>query len=834
MQNFKKRSKYLTTRSLFLAHYLLCSIGLLGVVKHIANWVGATIFDPINIFISYTDWANLGPALTKPEELLQYGLSVPALLGYYAIALVFMGYFLDVVDSILQKFTVNKITLSIYFGASLVINLAILKVTGSFFPILFILWLLFLAWPALPLINIGVTNLAKMGDRWMTGLLATLVVCIGFTFYPYMAGGFPISNDYMDIPEQTILSTGIVDNAEFINKNNIGGLSRHDPRSHGDDQKLPKNAFFINLKKDSKLLIYINNSRKFHYDQLRGVLVIKGSMTEEERDTLIKDVADDGVRERINDFYYKQMEEANDRKVYSPEEIEFIQKNRREFRDQSLAGHYFHHQHTMLGTINEYILGKPRSETVFLYGWLSTVFIAEAMKIFGGINFESYQKVFYSIYPVYYFLLMMAAVFIFKKKNYALLVAIVTISSLYLVEFETIRFAPGFNPIRHFFDIFVLLCFYRYLFASRWNLLFLIAAFGFSIIGFLFNKEFGLALFLSLSATVLIRSVMERRRRWLEYLIMAAATIVVVAAFYLITTGKNPTLLYVLLGVAAPSMHWVKIFGLLLFFSAIYIILLGGRWRRDGWAYLTFLWFTYAQGLLIYYVWNPAPNHLWSLGSVWGVALVLLLRYATSNFEWIALHEKKVLLVSNLTLLVFLFVPSIGAYYLDQRDYQKIFDTHKVHSWNLSRAKFSSTMEPSVFVNAVELIDKYSNGNSIYILSKYDNILPFLSAKYSAMPYPEMALSLVTSKEMDKSVELIRHHQPKYLFVDTDMTRSHFGDVFDPADPVSVYAVPVYSASMGRALVLDNFAKVFEKISPLYESVEVGNLITVYRLRSAS
>jgi hypothetical protein len=175
-------------------------------------------------------------------------------------------------------------------------------------------------------------------------------------------------------------------------------------------------------------------------------------------------------------------------------------------------------------------------------------------------------------------------------------------------------------------------------------------------------------------------------------------------------------------------------------------------------------------------------------------------------------------------------LPSIGTYYLDQRAYQSVFEDHIVHKWNFPRAKFTSTMDPGVFGNAVELIDKYSNGNSIYLLSKYDNFLPFLSAKYSAMPYPEMALSLVSKKEMDAGVNLIRNDRPEYLFVDSDMARNRQGDIFKKDDPVTKY-LGLHDTSRGRVMVLDNFARVFKEISPLYEPVEVGQLITVYKRR---
>lgn len=833
MQSPQQQTGSFNIRTLLFIHFIICSIGLLGVVDNVARLIGPAVFSPINVFISYTDWAIYSFTPTKPVELLQYGLSVPALALYYWGVLLFIRKCGGLAGAVLERIAPTRLVLMGYFGLLVLLNLALLRVHGKFAPILVMFWLISLALPTLPSVSSWFDCVGRKNGLWATiTVFLVLIASLGFVFYPYVTGGLPVSNDYMDVPEQTILSTGVVDNTDYINKNNIGGLHKHDPRVLSSQSSvLPQTGAFIKLKKNAELLGFVSaHANLFIYDEINSVLVVTGVMTERDADNLARVVADEAERRLVYDFYYKKLSEFKIKKNYSPEQIEFVRRNAYEFQDQSLAGHYFHHQNTILGTINEYVLGKPQSQTVFLYGWLSTVVIAEAMKAVGDINFENYQRVFYSFYPAYYLLLLVAAAIIFKKKEYVLLVGIVSIGALYSVGFETTRFAPGFNPIRHFFDIFVLVFFYWYLFKPSRNLLYFFLTLVFSIIGILFNKEFGLALLLSIVLTTFVRAAAERKKILAESALIVVAVLISIASFVLISTGKNPTLLYVLLGVAAPTAHWMKIYGLLILFSAIYVLLIKNRKSGNGWCYLALLWFLYAQGLLIYYIWNPAPNHLWSLGSVWGMSLVLLLQYAVSNYDWMVQYEKKILLISNIALVFSLLLPSIVFYYQDQSAYQKVFKEHVLHHWDLPRAKFVSTMDPAVFKNAVELIDKYSRSNSIYILSKYDNFLPFLAAKYSAMPYTEVALSLVTQKEMDASVRVIIQNRPEYLFADSDMMRNHAGDIFKGGDPVTKY-LDVYDASKGRAMVLDNFAKIFKEVSPLYEPVEVGQLITVYKRR---
>lgn len=839
MQISEQKSDITSIRSLLLIHFSICSIGLLGFIRQVANWAGQTFVRPLNLFISYSDWATLSTTPTKPIELLQYALSVPAMVFYYAIVLVFIKNCSNLADKALKRVAPTRVVLISYLVLLLLLNIWLLEDQGQFTGIFFGFWFLILVLPALPLVDSWLDWMGKGSGLWPIAIFAVLVASFAFSFYPFLTGRLAISNDYMDIPEQTILSTGLVDNTDYINTHRIGGLNKYDPRIGRGEMPSPREGEFIKLNQSESISAFAAYApRKFAYDDKSGVLVVKELMQPDEVDSLVKIAANAVERERIYSFYYKQLEASQIKRSFSPEEIEFIRKNRRELSDQALAGHYFHHQHAMLGTINEYGLGKPRSQTVFLYGWLSTVVIAEVMKSLGGITFETYQKAFYLFYPLYYLLLIVAAGIIFKKIGYVLLTGVITVSSLYLLGFEFIRFAPGFNPIRHFFDIFTLVCFYWYLFAPRRNGVYLASALAFSIVGILFSKEFGLALLLSMLATIIVRVVVDQRKATLEIMLMAVAILAALVSLLLITTAKNPTLLYVLMGVASPTIHWVKMFSLLLLFSAIYVLLIKKRKANDNWCYLSLFWFLYTQGLLIYYIWNPAPNHILSLGTVLGMLLALLLRHWSGNYDWAAKNEKKMLLASNSLLVVFMFLPGIGSYYMDQRDYQKIFAKHKLYHWNFPRAQFVSTMDPSVFENAVQLINKYSPQHSIYLLSKYDNILPFLSAKYNAMPFTEMALSLVTRKEINVSVGLIRHDRPEYLFVDSDMARSHIGDVYayDKNSPINLlfWPIDIVDATRGRAMVLDNFAKVFKEIKDLYEPVEIGQLITVYKRRNAT
>lgn len=826
------RKTTINTNIFLILHFFIGSIGFLGLIRHISEILGQSFFAPLNVFIAYSDWAVLSGNPSKPIELVQYALSVLGLAIYYLSSLYFIRKLSDQAQGFVNKWCTVYWLWGGYLGLLFLFNAWLLKNHGDFTGLFLCIWFAVLAIPTLPLLSILLEWVTKKSRILELTLFGFMISSLVYAFYPYISGGVEVGNDYMDIPSQTILSTGVVDNTDYINKHRIGGLRKHDPRVLQDLSETPREGEFIKLKKTETLSSFLqSNKQKFSYDDKGGVLLVKDLLTSVEAENIAKIASDEAERGQVYSFYYNQLTKSQTKRTYSVEEIEFIRKNKLEFHDQALAGHYFHHQHTMLGTINEYTLGKPRNETTFLYGWLGTVVIAELMKIAGGVSFTSYQQVSYSFYPLYYVLLVGAAAIIFRKIRYVLLVGLVSIGSFYLIGFETIRYAPGFNPIRHFFDIFALVCFYLYLFKPKKTILYLSLAMAFSVLGIIISKEFGLVLLLSMLAAIIFRLIVEQKKFAAEALVMIVATISAIASLVLIVTAKNPTLFYVLMGVAAPPIHWIKMYSLLFVFSLIYVLLLVNRKVSNNWFYLTLFWFMYTQGLLIYYIWNPVPNHLFSLGAIYGMLIALLVKCWSTNYVWVQKNEEKLLTVIVLAASIFIFLPSVTLYYLDQRAYEKSISDHKIHQWNFPRANFVSTMDPGVFYNSVELVKKYSSEPAIFILSKYDNILPFLADKYSAMPYAEMALSLVTEKEMNHSVAFLKDKHPEYFFVDSDILRSYSGDIFDMNDPVTAYIASVYDASRGRAMVLNNFGKIFKDVEYLYTPVEIGQLITVYKLR---
>ena len=110
----------------------------------------------------------------------------------------------------------------------------------------------------------------------------------------------------------------------------------------------------------------------------------------------------------------------------------------------------------------------------------------------------------------------------------------------------------------------------------------------------------------------------------------------------------------------------------------------------------------------------------------------LLMNFHRLNRARMKKYENVIISALSIALFFTLYLPSLKDYHLAENNFKKIFVDHKIYQWDFPTAKFKSTMNPAYFYNAVSLIKKYSSGtDSIYMVSKYDTILPFLAGKYS-------------------------------------------------------------------------------------------------------
>lgn len=856
---------FINSETLLLTHFFLCSIGLLKIIFLAAYVIYAkSNLESIStrLFFFFSEYSFFRE---KAAELLQYGISIVAMFVYYALALYIIKRLKDRERSRVLNWALARVDrfwgfLSAVLAANVTIFLTI-DVLLTFDAVLLLVGL----WAIAFLCPIGELLLGTTSKRFSTEpdkakltktsswLLLLISLQILTVFGEYIVGPLREPNDFMDIPEHTWLDGGYVNNTTYINEHAIGGLNKYDPVLDAGNTPQPRAGTLVEIKNDALVrFIDIEKERRFgadrfdrlsgrklgtrdtryYYDQKRGLLSLRGRMPEEERIELIDLAKNEHERDLLNEFYW--MASTNtlqaESRSYSSNELQFFQRNKIELVAQAKAGWFFHHHNAMLAPINAFSLGKPASEIEAQYGWLNSIVLSKLIEWRGGLSFENYIATLYTFYPLYLALLIIVAWVMLRNVQYLLLVAVLSFSAMLALGPELLRIAPGFNPIRHFLDVFVVLCVYLY--TTRSKVRYLLFAILCALLAILCSREFGLFMMTALIVTLAVKQALDgQRRSRLELLLGALAFASTLGCVMLVKPAEHSLLIYSLIGVSAPSFHGLSIYLLLFSLSGVYLLFIKSLKANNPsrWT-LTFL-FLYCQGFTIYYVWNSSIHHLWAQAPMWALLLTMLFNNAL-KLEPIRCYQRRVCWMLIGTSLLVLYMPSLATYYLRDYQYRQIFATHRVYQWNFDRAKFETTMDPAYFQNGVDLIRRHSASKGIFIISKYDTLLPFLAGRYSAMPYDDVATSLVTQKEVDRCIDAVRMAKPEYIFVDTDIERNLNGDIWLQVDPLAEW-YGLYNESFARVSVLNLLKRVYAGIREDYEPFEKGVLITVYRRKNA-
>ena len=234
---------------------------------------------------------------------------------------------------------------------------------------------------------------------------------------------------------------------------------------------------------------------------------------------------------------------------------------------------------------------------------------------------------------------------------------------------------------------------------------------------------------------------------------------------------------------------------------------------------------------MVYYVWAGTDKHLLNVASILVLAGVA---FAKLILDFTEVKRFERLIVGSLIVLALMvvYIPGLLSYYSTRQEYEEIFVTHKTYDWDLDTAKFRSTMNPAYFVDSISLIQAYApSDNAIYLISKYDNFLPFLAKKYSAMPFFDLQWFLLTDKEVNLCIERIQTQKPQYLFVDTDIERDLKGEIVTAE--LRLISGPG-GESLMRVQRLNLLKDIFLAVKEDYVPVKQGGLLMVYQRKVTS
>ena len=118
--------------------------------------------------------------------------------------------------------------------------------------------------------------------------------------------------------------------------------------------------------------------------------------------------------------------------------------------------------------------------------------------------------------------------------------------------------------------------------------------------------------------------------------------------------------------------------------------------------------------------------------------------------------------------------------------------------------------------------------SDIYMISKYDNILSYLSNKYTGLPFFELRSTIVTEDEFE-IIENIFSEKADIIFVDNDI-EMNFDDEIRKRSFFDIYSDTMERDNLlVRIKKLETLKKLFQNIKNNYELVEKGKLVSVYK-----
>jgi len=642
------------------------------------------------------------------------------------------------------------------------------------------------------------------------GIIVIGSLQIFFLLYGTIFGNPKIINEFFTIPETTILDSKEVDNTKYWNEH------FHSPITNKTDINT---VYAKNCITDKSIagssIMQLYSRDGFYYNRNTGKLCINSA--DMSQFAILADIEN---IEKISTHNSQELARQKSH-ILTKEEEYFLGLNKFETHWQILSRFMIHHNSFIFVPIMEMSLNKNVSEIDAQYGLGIVQLFEKVLSWFDSISIDGILKISYLFYYLYFILLGIAVYIVTKSLPWTSFLFIAAATGFNLRGYDFRILPPGDAAWRHLFDVTVMMLLYVYV--KKDNILYLIFSFLLSVVSVWLNPQIGLMILAATVTTSLFFSLFEKKRI-VPSLILSGISIVTGLKLYVMCSSSSDLAGYYLDGVIGFRMPFKFMLVLFTVFIVGYLLIRDIMKRFPKEIYIHYIFMAvYVQELFVYVAWHFNLDGILSRFYFY-VLLLLLLRPYISVY---AANKMRKTAVYAFAVVLGIYALSAAYVNFSKYRYEKIFNTHKTYEWNMKRAKITSTMNPEYFQNGVDLIKKYSaDSKGIYIVSEFDNILPFLSDRYSLMPFFDLKWYHITPKEFDKSASTLRDKRPEYIFVDTGYDRNLNNEIIDPAFPTYAY---LSEESLWRAKRLKMLYSVFRSVEQNYQLVEKGALISVYK-----
>lgn len=482
-----------------------------------------------------------------------------------------------------------------------------------------------------------------------------------------------------------------------------------------------------------------------------------------------------------------------------------------------------HHHNFIISPVHKLLSGEKYKELHSQYG-LGFLFIFENLfKHVVDFNLENYFKIYFTTFLLYFFL----NIFVIFRISNSITITSMSITLLFcsilLIGHDLIILGPGINPLRHFLDFSLFYCLYKY-FKDK-SLFHFVLGSILSLITLLINLDLGLVLFISFWVSVFLTSLREIDKytflKELFFFLLVLACSIAIFKYFL---PSNEYSKFYLAGILGFKINHLSLKLLTIFIIGL-IVLSYKVWESSYSNYLVsvFIFSTMVfTGSLAYYVWSGLIDHFYIVS--FSLVMITLSVYLITSSSKKAFISLKIQPLINLTILFFLCFNTARFFY-QRNKYASNISNLKTYSWNFEKATLLSKTPPTPFQESIELIKSYEEKKFIFMISKYDHILPLLSNRPLAYKFPQMSWFIFTEQHIDDIINMILSSKPRYLFVDNDINISPFFNVIDSQHPIFGY---LHNETVWRAQRIKLLTDIFDGVKNYYRKVKSKGLITVY------
>ena len=822
-------------------HFFLCAIGLIALFHVALGFWGINI--PL-MSLNFGTYPHIVFNRTKPLDLI-FHVGGVALLTLYFIS---VGYWVHKNTKLTSHSRLKNLWL-LSVGA---FNLGILQWQPEK-PVELGEWARFLAivivWLSItyaPLYALQIKRCLSAIDwrkQWNpanTGKIYTIflfiAICqLAWTMAPFTMQRLQLLNEYLEVPTTTVFyePKHEVPNDAYFDEHQLLGIAlRYSPeRDQGNNPPI-SDAVCITLEHELGISAFLadeKNNMGFAFNRGAKRLCAVDVATPEQWLWLRSLQPGEKGKEKVDDWFasVKKAEAQLRGKALDNDEKQFLRVNRFSLGFQYAGNGVIHHHGFMLNPLNEYDLGKPQDRIFAQYGWLNLYLTRWLLNITGGMSLQNYFKIWYAYYYLYYLLYFGLLWILFRRQGYVAAGALMSVGLLGFIDFQWLLEPPGINPIRRILELPLIAGLFLYWHSLRRR--YLIAVFLSLWLYILNNWQFGL-MALSVTGFVFVIWRWQHKAAW-GRIHDCFALLGFVGGALLVSWMRgsvDPVTAYYLSGVASmPVSQWLGV-GCLILFSLAAAVLLMLFDAKNPRAFLCLFLLLYTSAVMTYSLWNGSVTYLLIPGPLYVLLVLSYIRYGCERMEFLGHCDR---IITGILFAVGVAMLISGGWNQEKTrdEFLGLMATHKTFEWNLDRAALTSTMDPKYFEEGVALIKRYSLGPHIYIVSKYDNFLPFLARRYSAMPFFEVNSFLATPRDTQACIERIVSDQPDVLFVDTDIQRDYTVDIVHKAAPFN----GLHNVSRHHVAQMRTMQKIFFAVKDDYELVEKGLLLSVYKRKTA-